>query len=398
MRVLVVAPQYPPDLISSHQDGTVTYFEQMVSGYRQVGAEVDVLSTGNNASSGEWGDFGERITRVRWPTRESESPITRVLANVQLEASLLTRYAQLRRESRVDLVELSDWLTPLAPAISSRRLFLKLHGPADFIRSLNGSTPSAAQRILDRRARTAARRADVVHAGASVLVNFAKEQWQLSREIPVTVDPWSPPPDSPDPKVPFDPDTLEIVAVGRLEWRKGQHVLLLALSELISSLAGTRPWRLTLIGRDTYTGPAGGSYRRFCEEVAADAVLERTRWIESVRPTQLSGIHKAADVTVVCSLDGNYGYTTIQALCDGACLVTTLEPGARTSPYVVDGVSGLLVPPDDVHALAGALRRVMREPAARAELRRQAARVRDLVSPARVAQRVLSDAGVLEPS
>lgn len=395
MRIAVMAPQYPPDLLSDHQDGVATYFQQMVAGYRSTGAEVVVLTTGRECQEDEQGTCGEKIIRLR-PPSPAQASVARALQILTDESRLMRLYLREHLSHPIDLLELPDWLTPALVPVTARRIFMKLHGPAEFIRHLNGQEPNRGQRILDARTRFWASRSDALHAGAFVLSEYARTEWELNRDVPVALDPWRAPDTPPDlgpSKVSFDADRIEILSIGRLEWRKGQHVILQALAQLPADLL-ERDWRLTLIGRDTATGPSGTSYRAYCHSLMNDWTKNRTRWITGVAPSELPAIHAAADVTVVASLDGNYGYTTIQALCDGACLVTTLEPGTTESPYVVDSVNGFLTSPGDQGDLARVLTRLLTDADLRNRIRGEARKVALQVDPQRIAERVLVDAGL----
>ena len=395
--VLVIAPLYPGESVSRGQDGIATYFENMVCGYRDLGVKVDVMTSALPMRTIEIGRFGEVVHGVgtQRDKARSLSPWLRVL---QLEASLALKSSRVRERQVFDLVEVPDWMTPaIAPAIAQigGRSFMKLHGPADYIRRLNGHEPTGLQRISDFRTRWWARRADVLHAGAQILVDFAQQSWGLDRPIPVTPDPWLSENTYPNSAVtiPFNADTIELVSIGRLEWRKGQHVLMESLNRLPID-AWDLPWRVTLIGHDTSTGPHGTSYKAYLQELASSELAARIRWIDPVPIGLLSEVHRHADVTVVCSLDGNYGYTTIQALADGACLVSTHEPGFHESPYIRSGENAMLVAPGQADELTQALTHLLLNPEARRKLRENAQEVCKLVAPRLVATRVLNDANV----
>lgn len=367
----------------------------MVAGYASLGASVTVLTTGRQSAGVTYGEFGEEIHRTQ-PRPRVGGAVRRIQAVAQSEVSTVANFTQRQRSEPFDLLEIPDWLTPFFAPFRARRVFMKIHGPADYIRMVNGEErPTFSQRILDSRARFWAMRANVVHSGAQVLSDFAADVWKLKREVPVTVDPWAPETDLTDQRgsVSFDDGLVELVMVGRLEWRKGQHVTLEALQRM-PPRSFDRPWRLTLIGRDTATAPDKGSYRAYCESIASDRVRERIRWIDGVPRSELPLIHNAADVTIVHTIDGHYGYTSIQALCDGACLVTNLEPGNPNSPYIQNGTNGVLVPFGDASALSKALVELLANPQLRNSIRASAREIRKVVQPSAVAHRVLKDVGL----
>ena len=78
-----------------------------------------------------------------------------------------------------------------------------------------------------------------------------------------------------------------------------------------------------------------------------------------------------ADASVLSSAWENFPHTVVESLAVGTPVIATRVGGV---PEVVeDGVNGLLVPPGDVDALAGAIRRFAAEPELRARLRDAAA-------------------------
>jgi glycosyltransferase involved in cell wall biosynthesis len=80
----------------------------------------------------------------------------------------------------------------------------------------------------------------------------------------------------------------------------------------------------------------------------------------------LSLAYSAADVIAVPSQQENFPLTVLEALACGVPVVGSAVGGI--SEIVRDGVTGLLVPPDDVSALATALDELLQSPARRAQL------------------------------
>jgi glycosyltransferase involved in cell wall biosynthesis len=78
-----------------------------------------------------------------------------------------------------------------------------------------------------------------------------------------------------------------------------------------------------------------------------------------------------------------FGQVVVEGMAAGAAVVATV--GGGPSELLRDGVDGLLVPPDDVAAMAAALRRLAADPAERLRLGLAAqARVDQLTHPASV--------------
>jgi glycosyltransferase involved in cell wall biosynthesis len=122
--------------------------------------------------------------------------------------------------------------------------------------------------------------------------------------------------------------------------------------------------RLSIAG----DGPELESLRRLSDELG---VAERTRFL-GLR-TDLSSLLQEADIFVHPAVwQEAFGLTIAEAMAT-ACPVVGSRVGAIPE-LVVDGVTGLLVPPGDSHAIAGALERLAMDPELRNRLGQSARR------------------------
>jgi glycosyltransferase involved in cell wall biosynthesis len=155
-----------------------------------------------------------------------------------------------------------------------------------------------------------------------------------------------------------------VVACGRLAEQKGFGVLLEAMARVRTKL----PAQLWIVGE--------GPRRRDLERTAAGLGLEScVRFCGHQRnPYRYMA---AADLFVLSSLWEGFGNVVAEAMACGTPVVSTDCPHGP-GEIVRDGVSGLLVPPGDPAALAGAMLRVLGDPALGARLARNGlARSRD---------------------
>ncbi len=158
-----------------------------------------------------------------------------------------------------------------------------------------------------------------------------------------------------------------LISVGRAVAKKGTDVLIDALARLPASLR----WRLIHIGG----GPLSKRLRR---RAARAGVADRIDWMGARAQRTVIERLRTADLFVLASrvaADGDRdGLPNVlmeaqsQAL---ACLATRLS---AIPELIEDGVTGVLVPPDDSVALAAALERLIRRPEQRHALGRAAAR------------------------
>ncbi len=159
----------------------------------------------------------------------------------------------------------------------------------------------------------------------------------------------------------------QLLCVAAVTRAKGQDVLLAALAVLTDL-----DWRCTLLGRLDLD-------RDFVDELhktAADAgISDRVAFAGQVGHDDLGTAYAAADALVLASRSETYGMVVTEALAHGLPVIGSSVGGVPEAlGRAADGSTpGLLVPPDDPDALAGALRTWLEEPRRRARLRRSAA-------------------------
>ena len=119
--------------------------------------------------------------------------------------------------------------------------------------------------------------------------------------------------------------------------------------------------------------------RRRCSRLEADiarfGLADRVTLRGAVAAQRLAALYASADLFVLPSRFEGYGMAYAEAIAHGVPVVGTT---AGAIPETVPAGAGVLVPPDDVEALAAALRRLIEQPD---ERRRLAAGARALAFP-----------------
>ncbi|MEQ9640644.1 MAG: glycosyltransferase family 4 protein [Alphaproteobacteria bacterium] len=166
-----------------------------------------------------------------------------------------------------------------------------------------------------------------------------------------------PPPPARDPQ----DGPVRILSVGRLVAKKGFPGLFRALASLPADL----DWRFVHIG--------GGGSRKELKALAAElGIAGRITWHGAQPQEVVLDELRAADIFVLASRVADDGdrdglpNVLMEAQSQGvACVATAVS---AIPELIVDGETGLLVPPDDDAALAAALERVGRDAALREKL------------------------------
>jgi glycosyltransferase involved in cell wall biosynthesis len=150
---------------------------------------------------------------------------------------------------------------------------------------------------------------------------------------------------------------VALLAVGAVVPRKGYDLLIEALAGLLDL-----PWRLIIVG-DCSRDPATAA--RLKADIMRHRLEPRVRIEDAVAPERLSELYGASDLFVLPSRYEGFGMAYAEAIAHGLPVIGTT---AGAIPDTVPATAGVLIPPDDVPALAAALRRLIGNAGERAQL------------------------------
>lgn len=161
----------------------------------------------------------------------------------------------------------------------------------------------------------------------------------------------------------FAPQPATARMPGRIFAVASADVPLKGVVPLLHAVAALRTHRhveLVLLGE---ARRGGGVERTLAELRLGDTV----RFIRGIDDAAVAAQYAEAEVAVVPSLYEGFSIPAVQAMCCGVPLVATTG-GALPEVVGTDGETALLVPPGDPAALAGAIGRLLDDPALRTRL------------------------------
>jgi glycosyltransferase involved in cell wall biosynthesis len=157
---------------------------------------------------------------------------------------------------------------------------------------------------------------------------------------------------------------IVVLTVGRLHPRKGQLLTLQALQLLPPEIRATLEY--WIVG-----GQSKGGYEQTLRATAAKQPDLTVRFLGNLPDDELSPVYDGADIFAMTSVNldrsiEGFGLVYLEAAAHGLPVVAHDVGGV--SEAVVDGVTGLLVPPERPLQLAAAFERLIHDPALRRKL------------------------------
>jgi glycosyltransferase involved in cell wall biosynthesis len=154
-----------------------------------------------------------------------------------------------------------------------------------------------------------------------------------------------------------DDGSSAILFVGGLDeqhYFKGLHIVLKALVSVPNTI-------LTVVGN-------GNLRERYWQQARELGIVDRVTFAGNVSDDALPQYYRAADLCVLPSIDRSeaYGLVLTEAAASGIPAIATALPGVRT--VIKDGETGLLVAPNDVGALADAIKRILSDVSLRTKM------------------------------
>lgn len=185
-------------------------------------------------------------------------------------------------------------------------------------------------------------RANLLTAPSSAVVDLTRTWLSFQKQEPFVIP-------NPVDEERFHPSTAErrnlIVYTGRLERRKGVHVIAAAIPKVLERMPGTE---FLFIGSDG-ADYDGVKWTRKLLDAVKPHLRQQLRFEQKPREGLVSAYQQAA-VCILPSVWENFPYALLEAMACGAPVVASDCGGFPE--LIEDGVSGFLVPVDDPDALS----------------------------------------------
>ena len=325
----------------SHPGGVGRHITALYNSFIPMGHEVKVIAP----ASREVNDFGEHFIRIGRPF---PIPASDSIIRVPISLHLAPAIKKVMAQEKFDVVHLHE---PFMPMLCSATL--------RFSNTVNVGTFHAAQGkpgygfarpistwMLERRARKLHGHIAVSKPAADYVSKFVPAEYEI---IPNGVDLTYFRPDVP-PIQEYCDGKLNIVFMGRLEFRKGINYLLKAFLEVKNQMPNTR---LIICG-------PGTRLRKRYEQWVKDVRLQDVVFTGMVNYDQQPSYYRTADIFCAPATSReSFGMILLEAMATGRPVVATNIEGFAA--VITNGEEGLLVPPMTVHPLSDALLKLLND-------------------------------------
>jgi glycogen synthase len=161
-------------------------------------------------------------------------------------------------------------------------------------------------------------------------------------------------------------DQLGLLFVGRLEQRKGIDTLFDALEQI---MPGLPTLHVRIAGNDRIRFDERGTFKDIARQCHGDkSWLGRVEFLGYVDDDRLAEEYASCDIFVAPSTYESFGIIFIEAMSFGKPVIGCSSGGMPE--IIVDGVTGILVPPSDSVELARAIQRLASDAALRIQMGR----------------------------
>ncbi len=394
MRIGLVSQEYPPE---TAKGGIGTQTQLKARGLATLGHQVRVISRSPDGKRTERDESGVHIIRVP----STHMPVYTELADwLSYSQRVAEAIAAQHAIMPLDILDFPEWgcegYVHLLNQSEWNRIptVIHLHGPLIMLaRTLGWPDPeSEFFRVGTQMEATCLRLADAVFSSSDCSADWCASEYGLERaSIPrlhtgIDLSLFRPLP------VP-EAQELTIVFVGKVVRNKGVEVLTDAACEVAKDFPTLR---LRLLGRGD--DRIIDSLRRRVAACGLESMIELPGYVgRKDLPEQLSLAHVFAAPS---QYEGGPGFVYLEAMACGLPVIGCCGSGA--AEIIQHGDNGLLVAPNDVSALADALRRLLNDPderramgqRARCFVAKEADSARCVVDIARFYEKVIAERGV----
>lgn len=379
MNILFLSREYPPKLVG----GVGIYIYEASRILARLGHKVFVITEAIDCPV-EYIDKGVHVFRVKLVKlgifNLLRSRIKGFIERLEYSYSVSKKIKEVVSKHKIDIVESCEaraegfwyYLFNNKPP-----LVVKLHTPEGIVYKLNRDPKSKDRDLIEKLEEWWINRANKPVGISKSVVDLTQKHYKIKFDnIPIVCNPI-------DSNVFKPAEVLSnkgyVLYVGRLEFRKGVHVLINAIPFILKKNPQVR---FILIGNDC------GMKGYIMSKISQLGIKESVELIDQISREKLVSYYQESAVCVFPSLWENHPYVILEAMACGKIVIASDVGGI---PEIInDRVNGLLVPAGSSLCLASALKEALENKKLQEELGANARGfINEHYAPEKVVQKTL---------
>ena len=359
LNICIVSREYPPETLWGGI-GTFTY--NLAHGLNNIGHKVYVLAFTLGEDSLSY-DNGIEIHRISSPKSIFKGKtlwdhVPTVLSPFAFFYSYKVnkKIELLHAEKQFDVIDFPEHIGEGFFSIKNKMhpSLVRLYTPLSLIGQLGlqRTTNRLDYFLFGLMEKSSIKKATIVNSPSRALSELVKEKFRVKNDIQIIYNPINSDKFSPESKINKNKiDIVKILFVGELTDRKGLHILARAIPKVLKKAEKAK---FIILGNDREGVEGFKSMKEFMVSIFnEEGVSEKVEFLGRVPYDKLPEVYHGADISVVPSLYDNSPYTCLEAMSCGLPVIGTSAGGMPE--YIDNRENGIIVPPNNVNALAEAL-------------------------------------------
>ncbi len=355
MNICLISQEYPPD---TNWGGIATYTQVFAKGLRQMGHSVHVITL---ATKNEYitDDNGVVVHRVKPSQNKTMMRIREVLTDAAIikyhpmldfSKRVFIEITKISKKEKIDVIESPETCAQAYMTFKSFNNVLKvtrLHTPFFWVRFLNKVPDTKYHLIRDYYEREQCALSNVITSPTEAMKKIVNQRWNINN-IQVIPNFFEFNNFYNDLNYSIYDKYLKnhkyILYFGRLEYRKGVHILAKALIYVFEKIKNVKA---IFVGNDSVYNRT--SMRSLIKKSLVNH-HKNVLFLDNMQRNYLFPIIENAELVVLPSLWENFPYACLEAMALGKAVLAT--SGSGYSEIIDNGIDGILCEPNNPHMLS----------------------------------------------
>jgi hypothetical protein len=371
LSICLVSREFPPE---TDWGGIGRYTYLLAKGLVKRGHQVHVITQTFQDEEYDYMEEGIQVHRIKHPEIfKARKPFEELARRLEYSWRVYRKIMELIDKYNIDIVEGPNFSAEcfIYSLFKKTPLVTRVHTPYEEVIKNFGWKWNWDRKLSCMLEEILLRRSDMVTFSTSIYARSFIEKMNLNskiRVIPLGIE-------ISDAKQREDRSSemkpLNVLFVGRLEKRKGIHILFEVIPTVIEKL---KQVEFTIVGRDTFfqqdeksfKSPEGKNFRSEFYEKLPPEIKGKVHLVGEVDKGKLEEYYKNCDVFVAPSLHETFGFVYLEAMSYGKPVIGCKVGGV---PEVIkDSETGFLVEPGNSYQLAEAIVKILKDPKLRFEM------------------------------